>query len=120
MPIFPEYQHPIAYDIVKVGNSYGNVYEYLDAKTLAVVMEHDREHIEDYMKQYTKILKKVHQIKINTEKSVSIKQESLQALPLLVGEGKILNNEEMEKIKKIFEIFQIKILLFMEIVIQGI
>ena len=39
----------------------------------------------------------------NTEKSVSIKQESLQALPLLVGEGKILNNEEMEKIKKIFE-----------------
>ena len=94
---------PIAYDIVKVGNSYGNVYEYLDAKTLAVVMENDREHIEDYMKQYTKTLKKVHQIKINTEKSVSIKQESLQALPLLVGEGKILNNEEMEKIKKIFE-----------------
>ena len=54
------------------------------------------------MKQYTKTLKKVHQIKINTEKSVSIKQESLQALPLLVGEGKILNNEEMGKIKKIF------------------
>jgi len=73
---------PISYDIVKVGNSFGNVYEYLDAKTLAVVMEHDREHIEDYMKQYTKTLKKVHQIKINIEKSVSIKQESLQALPL--------------------------------------
>ena len=47
---------PIAYDIVITGNSYGNVYEYLDAKTLAVVMEHDREHIEDYMKQYTKTL----------------------------------------------------------------
>ena len=45
-------------------------------------MEHDREHIEDYMKQYTKTLKKVHQIKINIEKSLSIKQESLQALPL--------------------------------------
>ena len=72
------------------------------------------------MKQYTKTLKKVHQIKINTEKSVSIKQESLQALPLLVGEGKILNNEEMEKIKRYLKISQIKLHLFMETVIPEI
>ena len=53
---FQECQQPIAYDIVNVGNSYGNVYEYLEANTLAVVMENDREHIVDYIKKYTKTL----------------------------------------------------------------
>ena len=95
---------PIAYETVKVGDCFGNIFEYLDAKDLVVIMENDKEHIEDYIKQFAKTLKKVHKIKINPEKSESVKQKSLELLPLLEGEGKILNKEEMEKIKKILEI----------------
>ena len=95
---------PIAYETVKVGDCFGNIFEYLDAKDLVVIMENDKEHIEDYIKQFAKTLKKVHKIKIHAEKSESVKQKSLELLPLLEGEGKILNKEEMEKIKKILEI----------------
>ena len=95
---------PISYDIVKVGNNFGNIYEYLDAKDLVVIMENDKDHLVDYIKLFANELKKVHKIKINQEKSESIKNKSLELLPLLEGEGKILNKEEMEKIKKIFEI----------------
>ena len=95
---------PIAYETVKVGDSFGIIFELLDAKDLVIVMENDKEHIEDYVKQFVKTLKKMHKIKIDPEKSESIKQKSLEFLPLLEGEGKILNKEEMEKIKKIFEI----------------
>ena len=81
---------PIAYETVKVGDCFGNIFEYLDAKDLVVIMENDKEHIEDYIKQFAKTLKKVHKIKINPEKSESVKQKSLELLPLLEGEGKIL------------------------------
>jgi uncharacterized protein (TIGR02172 family) len=94
---------PIAYETVKVGDYYGIIFEYLEAKDLVVVMENDREHIEDYIKEFVKTIKKVHKIKINPEKSVSIKQKNIEILPLLEGEGKLLNKEEMEKIKKILE-----------------
>ena len=95
---------PIAYETVKVGDSFGIIFEYLDAKDLVIFMENDKEHIEDYVKQFAKALKKVHKIKIDPEKSESVKQKSLELLPLWEGEGKILNKEEMEKIKKILEI----------------
>ena len=95
---------PIAYETVKLGDSFGIIFELLDTKDLVIVMENDKEHIEDYVKQFVKTLKKMHKIKIDPEKSESIKQKSLDLLPLLEGEGKILNKEEMEKIKKIFEI----------------
>ena len=95
---------PIVYDIVKVGTTFGNIYEYCDATDLSVVMQNDKEHLDDYVKQFVQAIKKVHKIELNPSKTDSIKQQSLEVLPLLVGEGKLLNNEEYEKIKKIFEL----------------
>lgn len=95
---------PIVYDTVKVGNTFGNIYEYCDAKDLSVVMQNDKEHLEDYVKAFAQAIKKVHKIELDPEKTDSIKKQSLDVLPLLEGEGKLLNKEEYEKIKKIFEI----------------
>ena len=55
------------------------------------VIEKDREHLEDYIKSFAQAVKKAHKIQLNPTKTDSIKQNSLDTLPLLVGEGKLLN-----------------------------
>ena len=97
-------QTPIVYDIVKVGDRFGNIFEYCDGEDLLKVIEKDREHLEDYIKSFAQAVKKAHKIQLNPTKTDSIKQNSLDTLPLLVGEGKLLNQDEYEKLKKVFDI----------------
>ena len=94
---------PITYDIVKVGECCGTIYEYIDAKDFSIVIANDKEHLGEYIRAYAKAVKKNHGIKLNPEKTISVKKNSLDALPLLEGEGKLLNKEEKEKIQKIYE-----------------
>ena len=94
---------PITYDIVKVGECYGTIYEYIDAKDLSVVIANNKEHFEEYIKSFAKTMKKSNELKLNPEKTSSVKKDILNTLPFLVGEGKILNKEEMEKIQKLLE-----------------
>ena len=92
---------PITYDIVKAGDCFGLIYEYLDAKDLIKIMEEDKAHLVDYIKQFTQLMKHMHSIEIKNNKFNDLKFMSLRLLPSL--KGKVLNDEDYEKIKKIYE-----------------
>ena len=50
----------IAYDMVKVGDSYGVVFEMLDSDTLGHAMRVNPEKLEEYTDQYVELAKKLH------------------------------------------------------------
>lgn len=50
----------IPYDVVKVGENFGSVFELLEAETLQKRIINDMEHIDDYIAQYIKVLKTIH------------------------------------------------------------
>lgn len=52
----------ISYDIVRVGNRLGILFELLKAKDLISTMKNDPEHVEDYAVMFAELAKKVHSI----------------------------------------------------------
>lgn len=50
----------ISYDVVKVGDSYGSVFELLDAKSFSKILQTEPEKIDWCVQEYTKLLKKIH------------------------------------------------------------
>ena len=52
---------PITYDIVKVGECCGTIYEYIDAKDFSIVIANDKEHLGEYIRAYAKAVKKNHE-----------------------------------------------------------
>ena len=92
---------PLTYDIVHVGDCYGLIYEYLDAKDLIKIMEEDKAHLVDYIKQFTQLMKHMHSIEIDSSKLNDLRSLALRLFPSL--KGKVLNDEDYEKVKKIYE-----------------
>lgn len=91
----------ISYDVVKVGDCYGVVYEMLNARDLADCMKEDPAHLEDYIRLFAAEIRKMHTTEINAEQFISSRATTLGALPYM--KGRILNDEEHEKVKAIFE-----------------
>lgn len=91
----------ISYDVVKVGESYGVVYELLNAKDLADCMKDDPDHMEDYIRMFADVIREMHTTEVAAEQFISSRATTLGALPYM--KGRILNDEEYEKIKAIFE-----------------
>lgn len=52
----------IAYDIVKVGDSYGSVFELIQADNLSDIIIHEPEQLDRLMSKYIQLMKKVHSI----------------------------------------------------------
>lgn len=50
----------IPYDIVKVGNSYGSVFELLNAKSISKLLAANPEQLEDYLSLFVDLLKQIH------------------------------------------------------------
>ncbi len=90
----------IPYDIVKVGDCFGTVYEMLNAKDLVSVITEDKAHLEDYIKLFAKTVREMHSIKVDTGKFVPAKTSSLRSLHLLAS---VLDEEEMRKVREIYE-----------------
>ena len=91
----------ISYDIVKVGDCFGVVYELLNAKTLADCMKDDPERMEEYIRLFADLIRQVHETEVTAEQFVSSRATTLGALPYM--KGRIFNDEEYEKVKAIFE-----------------
>lgn len=91
----------ISYDVVKVGESYGVVYELLNAKDLADCIKEDPEHMEQYIRMFADLIRQMHATEITAEQFVSARATTLGALPYM--KGRIFNDEEYEKIKAIVE-----------------
>ncbi len=85
----------ISYDIVKVGDSYGSVFELLDAKSYSAVISEDTENIDVYVKEITNLLKKIHSSFLPENEIGAIKGTVFQWLNTAKPE---LENEQYEKL----------------------
>ena len=87
----------ISYDVVKCGNSYGVIYEMLDAKTEAQIFEEDPSQIPELTRKSAELLKELHQIVPGPDAGLpKFKQHLFNWLDLLSG---YLTAQEIEKIK---------------------
>lgn len=64
----------ISYDIVKVGESYGSVFELLAAKSFSQMIAEEPENIEKYVKMYAELLRKIHETPVRAEDMPDIKK----------------------------------------------
>lgn len=88
----------ISYDIVKVGDDYGAVFELLKAKTFNELIESNEEPIEDIVKKYAWLLKDVHSTKIAPGTLPSCRRRYLDQLEVI---KKHLSDEEYSGLEKL-------------------
>ena len=91
----------ISYDVVKVGDSFGVVYELLNARDLANCMKSDPDHVEDYVRLFATAVREMHTMEVASEQFLPCRAVTLGALPYT--KGRIFTDEEYEKIKAIME-----------------
>ena len=73
----------ISYDIVRVGDSYGSVFELLNASSFAKILSTQPERFDWCVKEYVKMLKKIHGISVPEGKLPHIKNKYLEAVERL-------------------------------------
>lgn len=91
----------ISYDVVKVGDSYGVVYELLNARDLSDCMKDNPEHMDDYIRMFASVMREIHKTEVNDPMFISSRATTLGALPYL--KGRLFNDEEYEKAKAVLE-----------------
>ena len=91
----------ISYDVVKVGQCYGVVYELLNARDLSDCMKDDPAHRDDYIRLFASVMREMHTMEIDSDQFTSARATTLAALPYT--KGRIFTEEEYEKAKAILE-----------------
>ena len=90
----------ISYDLVKVGDCYGSVYELLDAQDFLTILENDKAHLDENIARFARAIKAMHRIEVDPAKFPPTKQGSLAALPMLGG---VCTPEEIDKLRRLYE-----------------
>ncbi len=67
----------IPFDVVKVGNSYGSVFELLNAKSFSKLISEDPENIDKYITLFIDLLKKIHSTEVPCEELEDMKKVAL-------------------------------------------
>jgi len=70
----------ISYDIVKVGDSYGSVFEMLDAKSFSNILATEPDRFDWCVSEYVRMLKKIHSITVPEGKLPHLKDKVLAAI----------------------------------------
>ena len=70
----------ISYDVVRVGDSYGSVFELLNARSFARILAEEPERMAWCVKEYVDLLKKVHSISVPEGKLPSIREDALSGI----------------------------------------
>ena len=70
----------ISYDVVRVGDSYGSVFELLDAKSFSKLLANEPERYDWCVAEYVKMLKTIHRTVVPDGKLPSIKEKVLRTL----------------------------------------
>lgn len=88
----------IPYDVVKVGDGYGSVFELLNAKSFAKLIKAEPENLDKYVEMYVDLMKKIHSTTVKegdmpSMKEVAVKWANMAATRLPEAEG--------EKLKKL-------------------
>ncbi|MBQ6183017.1 MAG: ATP-binding protein [Clostridia bacterium] len=69
----------ISYDVVKVGESYGSMFELLDARSFSNILAKEPERIDECVYEYVKILKKLHSTHVPEGKLPRLKERVVKA-----------------------------------------
>ena len=67
----------ISYDVVKVGDSYGSVFELLNAKSFSNIIAQEPERFDWCVKEYVDLLKKIHSTEVPEGDLPSVKETAL-------------------------------------------
>lgn len=67
----------IPYDVVKVGEGYGSVFELLNAKSFTKLINAEPENLEKYIELYVDLLKKIHSTELKPGEMPSMKEVAL-------------------------------------------
>ncbi len=70
----------ISYDVVRVGSSYGSVFELLNARSFSGILADEPERMDWCVREYTKLLKTIHGIQVPAGKLPSIKEKELKSI----------------------------------------
>ena len=65
----------ISYDVVKVGDSYGSVFELLDAKSYSQLIAENPGKMEEYVSECAALLRKIHETAVRAEDMPDIKKK---------------------------------------------
>lgn len=90
----------ISYDVVKVGESYGSVFELLDAKSFSQLIAENPEELDKYVKLYAELLKKIHSTTVKADDMPDIKNIVTKWLEL---DTPFLENGDAEKLRKLVD-----------------
>ncbi len=67
----------ISYDVVKVGGSYGSVFELLRAESFSKLLANEPERFDWCVEQYVRMIKKIHGVRVPAGKLPSMKEKTL-------------------------------------------
>ncbi len=86
----------ISYDVIRSGDCYGVVFELVNARTVAQIMDADRSRVEEMGEKSARLLKSLHGITLEKDALPNKKQEFLNWLPHI---GTILEPDEVKEIR---------------------
>ena len=75
----------IPYDVVKVNDSYGSVFELLNARSFAKLFAQEPENTDKYVRMYIDLLKKIHSTKVSGEDMPDMKATALKWVEFTKG-----------------------------------
>ena len=75
----------ISYDVVKVGDSYGSVFELLNARSFAKILAREPEKLDWCVDEFVKMLKLIHSTKVPAGKLPDMKKNALGWVEFLKG-----------------------------------
>ncbi len=90
----------IPFDVVRVGNSYGSVFELLNAKSFSKLIKEEPENIDKYVGEFVDLLKKIHTTQVNPDEMTDMKAVALDWAHYLVGH---LPKEQSDKLIALIE-----------------
>ena len=90
----------ISYDVVRVGDSYGSVFELLNAKSLSRIMVSEPEKVDWCVDEFVKMLRKIHGTEVPAGKLPDMKETALKWADFLKDH---LPAEAYDRLKKLIE-----------------
>lgn len=90
----------ISYDVVKVGDTYGTMFELINAKSMSVMIQKHPENIDKYSKEYAELVKLINSI----EADVSDLNNAINTIYRWLGNTKdLFKQSEYDKIKALVD-----------------
>lgn len=90
----------IPYDVVKVGNSFGSVFELLNAESYSSLIAENSDKFDDYVSFYAELLKKIHSTDIKKGEMDDIKERIYKWVKT---SAPYLKNNDAEKLNKMID-----------------